>query len=216
MGGTADKDDVVDLVLGDLGVLKDLLDGEESALEVGLEVVEESVVKVLTTKVGVTSGGLDGEDTTSDGQDRDIESTTSEIEDENGALLLVLVVGGIETVGDGGGGGLVDDSEDVEASDGTGVLGGQTLGVVEVGGDGDDGLLDLLADLGLSGLLELAQDHGGDLGGGELPLLAEVVDRDVWGAVLVDDLEWPGLHVLLDLCVVEAATDETLCVKDGV
>jgi hypothetical protein len=117
------------------------------ALELGLEVVKESVVKVLTTEMGVTSGSLDGEDTTSDGEEGDIESTTSKIEDENGALLLVLVVGSIETVSDGGSGGLVDNTEDIETSDGTGILGRQTLRVVEVGRDGDNSLLDGLANL---------------------------------------------------------------------
>jgi hypothetical protein len=57
-------------------------------------------------------------------------------------------------------------------------LGGETLGVVEVGGDGDDGLLDGLSELGLGGLTELGEDHGGDLGGGEELGLSEVLDLD--------------------------------------
>jgi hypothetical protein len=139
-------------------------------------VLEKGVVEVLTTKVRVTSGGLDGEDTTGDGKKGNIERSSSEVEDENDLLLLRLLGGLTETVGDGSGGGLVDDTENIETSDRTGVLGGETLGVVEVGGDGNDGLLDLLADLGLGGLLELGENHGGDLGGGELLLLAKVVD----------------------------------------
>jgi hypothetical protein len=82
--------------------------------------------------VSVTSGGLDGEHTTSDGQEGDIESTTSEIEDEDNLLLLGL---GVKTVGDGSGSWLVDDTENVKAGDGTGVLGSETLRVVEVGWD---------------------------------------------------------------------------------
>ena len=101
----------------------------------------------------LTSGGLDGKDTTLDVKKRNIESTTTEIVDEDVPLLLGL--SGAETVGDSGGGRLVDDTENVETSNGTGVLGGLTLVVVEVGGDGDDGLLDLLAELGLSNLLHL-------------------------------------------------------------
>ena len=118
-----------------------------------LEVVKEVGVEVLTTQVGVSSSSLDGENTTLDVQKRDIESTTTKIVDEDVPLLVRL--SGTETVGDSGGGRLVDDTENVEASNGTGVLGGLTLVVVEVGGDGDDGLLDLLAELGLSDLLHL-------------------------------------------------------------
>lgn len=103
--------------------------------------------------MGISSGSLDGEDTALDVKKRDIESTTSEVVDEDVPLLLGL--SGTETVGDGSGGRLVDDTEDVEASNGTGILGSLTLVVVEVGRDGDDSLLDLLAELGLSNLLHL-------------------------------------------------------------
>lgn len=38
---------------------------------------------------------------------------------------------------------------------------------------------------------------------------AKVIDLDLGGAVLIDDLERPGLHVLLDGRVIKPATDET-------
>ena len=99
------------------------------ALELVDEVVDETVVKVFTTKVSVTSGGLDFEDSLLNGQERNIEGTTTQVEDEDVALTLGLLV---KTVGNGGSSGLVDDTEDVETSNETGVLGGLTLGVVEV------------------------------------------------------------------------------------
>ena len=111
------------------------------------------VIQRLLTITYVTSGGLDSEDTTLNVQKGHIESTTTKIVDEDIPLLLGL--SGTETVSDSSGGRLVDDTENVEASDGTGVLGGLTLVVVEVGGHGDDGLLDLHAELDLSNLLHL-------------------------------------------------------------
>lgn len=55
----------------------------------------------------------------------------------------------------------------------------------------------------------LGQDHGRDLLGRELLGLAEVLDLDLGVAVVVNDLEGPGLHVLLDGGVIEAAADQT-------
>ena len=98
-------------------------------LELLGEVHDETVVEVLTTQVSVTSSRLDGEDTTSDVKEGDIESTTTQVEDQDVLLLGRLRV---KTVGDGSSGGLVDDTEDLETSDRTRVLGGKTLRVVEV------------------------------------------------------------------------------------
>ena len=89
------------------------------ALELLDEVVDETVIEILTTKVSVTSGGLDFEDTLLDGQEGNIESSSSEIEDEDVALTNGL----IETVGDSSSSGLIDDTEDAKARDGTSVLG---------------------------------------------------------------------------------------------
>jgi hypothetical protein len=108
------------------------------ALEFVGEVVDQTVVKVLTTQVGVSSSRLNLEDTLLDSQEGDIESTTTQVEDENVALTLGLLV---ETVGDGRSGGLVDDTEDVETSNQTSILGSLTLRVVEVCGDGDNGVV---------------------------------------------------------------------------
>lgn len=78
--------------------------------------------------MGVTSSGQDLEDTVVDGQEGDIEGTTTEIVDDDLRLAALLV----ETVRDGGGRGLVDDTEDLETGDRTGVLGRLALRVVEV------------------------------------------------------------------------------------
>jgi hypothetical protein len=78
--------------------------------------------------VGVAGGREDLEDAVVDGQERDIEGTTAEVVD-NDALLAALLV---EAVRDSGGCRLVDDTEDVETSDDTGILGRLTLSVVEV------------------------------------------------------------------------------------
>jgi hypothetical protein len=111
------------------------------------------VTQMHSERHSLSGRGLDGEYTTLNVEEGHIEGTTAQIVDENIPLLLGLASS--QTVCDSGGSRLVDDTEDVEAGNGTGVLGGLSLVVVEVGRDGDDGLFDLLAELGLGDLLHL-------------------------------------------------------------
>lgn len=55
----------------------------------------------------------------------------------------------------------------------------------------------------------LGQDHSRDLLGGELLGLAEVLNLNLGVSVVIHDLEGPGLHILLDGGVIEAATDQS-------
>lgn len=182
-------------------------------LELVDEVVDQTVVEVLTTQVSVTSGRLDLEDTLLDGQERNIEGTTTEIEDQDVSLALNLL---IKTVGNGGSGGLVDDTQNVQASNETSVLGCLTLRVVEVGGDGDDSVVDGATQVGLGGLTHLGEHHGRDLLWGEGLGLALELNLDVGLATLLDDLEGEVLHVGLDLRVLELAANQPLRIEDGV
>lgn len=182
-------------------------------LELVGEVVDKAVVEVLTTQVGVSGSRLDLEDTLLNGQKRDIECTTSKIEDEDVALTLSLLV---KTVGDGSSGGLVDDTEDVEAGNESSILGSLTLRVVEVGRDCDDGVVDCATEVGLGCLPHLNEDHGGDLLRCESLLLALELDLDDRLASLLDDLEGEVLHVGLNLSIGELASDKTLSIEDCV
>jgi len=129
-------------------------------LELLHEVVDESIVEILSSQVGVTGSRLDLEDTLLNGKERDIESTTTEIEDEYVLLASTLLV---ESVSDGGSGGFIDDSQNVESGDHTSILGSLSLRIVEIGGDGNDGLGDGSAEIGFRGLLHLNENHGRNL-----------------------------------------------------
>ncbi len=113
----------------------------------------------------------------------------------------------VEAVGERGCRRLVDDAQHLEAGDPAGVLGGLALGVIEVGGNGDDRLRDLLAELGFGGFLHLLQNEGRDLL--RRILLAVGFDPGV-AAGTFDDLVGDEVLVLLDHRVVVAAADEAL------
>ena len=133
--------------------------------------VDDPLVPVVAAEVGVAVGGLDLEHAVADLEDRHVEGAAAEVEHEDRLVGALLV----EAVGQGGRGGLVDDAQHLEAGDLARLLGGGALGVVEVGGDGDDGLGDGVAQVGLGVALQLLQDAGGDLLG--RVLLAVDVDR---------------------------------------
>ena len=193
-----------------LSGLTDTLDGHAvirqvnagGLLEVLDNVTDQSDIEVLTTEVSITVGGLDFEDTLLDLQAGDIESTTTQIVNSDNAVGLLL-----HTVGEGSSGGLVNDTEDVQTSDLTSILGGLTLRVVEVGRDSNDGVLNRLAEVGLGSLLHLVQDETTNLRG--RVLLATGLNPGVAVGVL-NDLVRNLLDVTLDLSIGELATDETL------
>ena len=93
----------------------------------------------------VTTGGANLDHTLADLEQRDVESATAEVEDQDGLFLLALV----QAIGQRRRSRLVDDAQHVETGDLAGLLGRLTLGVVEVGGHGDDRLFDVLTEVGL-------------------------------------------------------------------
>ena len=123
----------------------------------------------------------------------------------------------VQAISNGGGSGFVDDSEHVETRDGSGILGSLSLVVVEIGGNGDDGVLYGLTDEGFGDLFHLNQDHGGDFFGIESLLFSLELDNDLGFVIGAGfDLEWPVLDVLLDDWVVELSSDESLGIENSV
>ena len=122
--------------LGTLGLTAELLQSAGVAGDILLvllldeldEVLHDVLVKVLSSQVGVTVGGDDLKDTVVNGQDGNIEGATAKVEDQDVLLSSLLV----EAIGNGGGSWLVDDADNVEARDGSGILGGLPLSVIEV------------------------------------------------------------------------------------
>jgi len=176
-------------------------------LELGRQILDQAHVEVLAAEEGVAVSRLHLEHAVADLEDRDVEGAAAEIVDRDGAGLLL-----VEAVGKGCRRRLVDDAQDLEAGDPAGVLGGLALGVVEVGRNGDDRLVDLLAEIGLGGFLHLLQRHGGDLRG----RVSRALRLDPGVAIVgLDDLVGDELLVLVGHRVVVAAADQPLHREDG-
>ena len=171
------------------------------------EIVDQTHVEVFAAEEGVAVGRLHLEHAVADFQDRNVEGAAAEVVDRDRAALLL-----VEAVGQRGRRRLVDDAQHFEAGDLAGVLGGLALRVVEIGGHGDDGLLDLLTEIGLGRLLHLLQDEGGDLRG----RIGLAFDLDPGVAVRgAHDLVGDELLVLVHHRVVVAAADQPLDREDG-
>ncbi len=164
--------------------------------------IDQSIVEVLASEVGVSAGREDLEHVLPDLENRDVEGPPAQVVDGH-----PLGEAKAEAVGESGRGGLVQKSQHLEAGDPPGVLGGLSLVVVEVGGNRDHRLLRLLAELLLGDRLHLPKHHGRDLGEGELlipDLDAQAVIRALDDAVGVDRLG------LLDLLGEVVAADQAL------
>mmetsp|Transcript_5403 Transcript_5403/g.9397 ORF Transcript_5403/g.9397 Transcript_5403/m.9397 type:complete len:92 (-) Transcript_5403:377-652(-) len=91
--------------------------------------------------MGISCGCLHLKNTFFDGEERYIEGTTTEIENQDVLLIALLV----ETVGNRSRCGFVDNAKYIETRNGTCILGGLALRVVEVSGNCDNSILDFFA-----------------------------------------------------------------------
>ena len=166
-GGHARGEFLLGLLRGFLeALLGDLVLGDVDAggvLEALDQVIDDALVPVVAAEAVVAGGRahLDGGEVVvlAHLEEGDVEGSATEVEDQDELVFLAAV----EAVGQGGRGGLVDDAQHVEAGDLAGFLGGLALGVVEVRGNGDDGIRHLVAQVLLGVALELGEDAGGDL-----------------------------------------------------
>src|SRR3569833_456087 len=208
--------DGAELLLGLFGLFLQTLQGQLVLAQVDAllllelvgQVVDQAQVEVLAAQEGVAVGGLHLEHAVADLQDRDVEGAAAEVIDGDLAAFVLF-----QAVGQGGRGRLVDDAQHFQAGDLAGVLGGLALGVVEVGRDGNDRLLDLLAEEGFGVVLDLAEDEGGYLLG--RIVLAESAHPGVAVRTL-DDLVGHHALVLGHHRVIEIAADQALDGEEGV
>ena len=123
------------------------------------EVIYEPVVEIFATQ-SVACDGDDLDDPFLNGQDSDVESPSTEVKEEDISPTNCVVVQG---VGDCGSAGVAGGVEDVQTADCPGLLGGLTLEAVGAREDDNNGIGDGCLEVGLSGVSQFGQDHGGDI-----------------------------------------------------
>mmetsp|Transcript_90821 Transcript_90821/g.207895 ORF Transcript_90821/g.207895 Transcript_90821/m.207895 type:complete len:265 (-) Transcript_90821:30-824(-) len=170
--------------------------------------LHDTLIKILTSQMGVTIGSDYLEHTVVDSQQGHIEGTATQVVHQD--VLLRLLV---QAVRNGSRGGLVDNTKHVQACDGPSILGGGTLGVIEIRGHGDHSVLHLLAQVVLSSLLHLSQDHRRHLLRSQLLVLTLDLHHDHWLPIRLPNLERQQLHVLLDRLILESTADQPLDIE---
>ena len=169
-------------------------------LEVIGQVVDDAAVEVVPAQVGVTGGGPHLDHALADVEDADVEGPAAQVEDQHRLVALL-----VQAVGQRGRGRFVDDAQHLEPGDAARVPGRLPLCVIEVRGDGDDGLGDLLAEELRRVLGELAQHEGRDL------LRRVLLAADLESGLSVrpgHHVERHGVQLALDL--IETPADEAL------
>ena len=216
------RQDLLELLGGDQGTRPGLGVGVDVDLELLLElngeVLGESLVEVTTTKVTVVGGRLDVELTLAELDDGGSVVGVTNVNEHDAAGLL-LRAGEVQlgdTPAESGGSGVVDETEDVETGNVTGVNHSAALHIGEPSGNTDGNVGDRKTQLLGGDVLDLAEVRSNQLGCCELLLLSEVVDLDTSLAIYVDE---SGCVVFLlngDIGVVERAADQALERADGI
>lgn len=159
----------------------------------------------------ISCSGLHLKDSILNSEEGDIKGSSTKIENENILLLSLL----IKSVGNGGGSGFVQDSDNVKSSNGSGIFGGLSLGIIEIGGDGNDSVNDIRSDICFSDFLHFGKNHGGDFFRGVGFFSSFELGFDIRFSVFVNDFIRHEFFVLLDGFVSEFSTDKSFNIIEG-
>ena len=176
--------------------------------ELSRHVVGDGRIDVVAAEKRVARGREDLEHVAGQLQDRDVEGTATEVVHGH-TLIRRLVV----TVREGRGSRLVEDAKHFETGDSAGGFGRASLKLVEVGGNGDDGLAAFGAKRALRDLADVAQHERADLAEG----VGLAARRHQYAAARpLGELEREPLFGFVDLVARVGAADQPLDRVDGV
>ena len=120
--------------------------------------VDDALVKVVAAQKVIAAGREHLHDAVADADERHVKCAAAEVVDHDGLGAAI-----VQPVGQRRGCRLVDDAAHVQPGNAPGVLRGLALGIVKVGGHGDDRLGDRLTEIRLGIGLQFLQDEGAQL-----------------------------------------------------
>lgn len=126
------------------------------------EVINDDLIQGGTTKLVVVGGGQDSVHATAAGNNGNIGAGATEVSNDNKLVGNSRLGAGI--VSHSSGNGFMDQLENVETSSLGGGNKSLTLGIGEIGGDGDNGGVDILTEIVRGGASQTLEVTGGDLG----------------------------------------------------
>mmetsp|Transcript_38837 Transcript_38837/g.97281 ORF Transcript_38837/g.97281 Transcript_38837/m.97281 type:complete len:188 (-) Transcript_38837:125-688(-) len=161
----------------------------------------------------VSSSRPDLEDSPLEREERHIEGPSAKIKNQH---VLVLVPHLLQPIRNGSSGRLVDDTKNIQPSNGASVLGSLTLRVIEVCRHSHDGILDFSSEECLSTVPHLGEDHRRDLLGRKGLVLTLELDEDLGLAILADNPEGKVLAILHNSGIIHLAANQALGIENGV
>mmetsp|Transcript_31364 Transcript_31364/g.32545 ORF Transcript_31364/g.32545 Transcript_31364/m.32545 type:complete len:191 (-) Transcript_31364:141-713(-) len=165
--------------------------------------------------MGMSIGGSDFKKTFFKRKDGDIESSSSQVEDKNVSFSLELL---IKTVSNSSSSGFIDDSKNVKSGNGSSILSGESLRVIEVSRDSNNSVLNISSNEIFSYLFHLLEDHSRNFLSEEFLGLSTLSDNNL-GSVssfFLLYLERPELNIFLDNRVIKLSTNKSLSIEDSV
>mmetsp|Transcript_21551 Transcript_21551/g.59145 ORF Transcript_21551/g.59145 Transcript_21551/m.59145 type:complete len:136 (-) Transcript_21551:329-736(-) len=133
--------------------------------------VSKTLIKVLTTQMRVSVCRPNLKERAIHIQKRNIKGSAPKVINQDISLLIVWILR-VQSICQSSSRGLIDNTENIQTSNGPRIFCRLTLVVIEVGGNGNYGILDRLVQVKLSILLQSGENHRRNFFGGKALSLA--------------------------------------------
>ena len=176
--------------------------------------VYKSVIKILTTKVSVSSCCLNFKNTVINRQKRHIKCPTTKVKNKNSFFFFCFI---IHTICNSSRSGFIDNTKNIQARNCTSVFGRLPLRIIKISRDGDNRVGDLVPKIVTGDLFHFDEDHRRNLFGVICFFLVFVFHLDNrFIEVVTFNHKRPVTNILLNLRVIDLPPNKALRIKHRV